>query len=228
MNRPERTSATAFTVIELLVTIGILLLLAAIFLPAFAKHRSRAPMTSCKMNLSSVAKAMDSWAADHNGNYPNQVPMTNGGTKELVGTGQAFRHFLVLSNYLQTPKVLFCPSDQAIGRQIATTFTNNPNLKGTRPFTNDSSLSYFLNLDLSRGSVYPDMFILGDRNITNSAGIRRGVLTLTPNQAVWWTSEMHGKVGNIFLADGSIQGASSSGLQRIVNGVGTNVRLAVP
>lgn len=52
-----------------------------------------------------------------------------------------------------------------------------------------------------------------------------GVLKLNALQPVGWTTEMHNGVGNLCLADGSVQQINSIGLQNAVahSGLATNV-----
>jgi len=230
VGRSERKLVNGFTVIELLVAIAVLILLAVAFLPISLRNRWRyGPGITCMNNLAQTGRAFRLWEADNNGYYPMQISVTNGGTMELLGSGKALPHFLVMSNYLLTPKILFCPADRQKGKQAATTFTVRSGLTGTLPFTNDSNLSYFLNLDLPQCLPYPQVFVSGDRNLTNTAGLKSGVLTLSSNQTVWWTSQIHKGIGNILLVDGSVQTLTTNGLQRMLQGMDTNVvRLAVP
>jgi len=227
MNRPERTSATAFTVIELLVAIAIFIVLAALFLPVIARRHARPSMTSCKNNLAQLSKGMRMWATDNNDRYPMQVPLTNGGTMELVASGKVFPHFLVISNEINTPKVLICPYEKDGARLIATVFTFPGSSPQSVPLTNDQSVSYFLNLYVT--PTNSEGFFVGDRNLTNNLGLSGCTMTLSSNQTVGWTSQMHCGVGNVLFADGSVQGLTISVLQRAVRAMGTNTsRLAFP
>ena len=126
-----------------------------------------------------------------------------------------WRTFQVMSNELSTPKVVICPADEQ--RFFATNFTD----------FNNSNVSFFYGVDATETN--PAMFLTGDRNITNGVRIRNGVLTLTTNELAGWTSDLHNKVGNICLADGSVQQLSIANLQTSIanTGVETN-RLQMP
>jgi len=60
-----------FTLIELLVVILIIGILLALIIPNFVLFQERARRTSVKNNMHIVQTALESYATDHNGNYPN-------------------------------------------------------------------------------------------------------------------------------------------------------------
>jgi len=158
------------------------------------------------------------------------VSVTNGGTMELIGSGSVYMHFLVMSNELNTPKLLFCPAESNPKRQPATTFTATipPRFGNLVPFTNDNNVSYFVGVDATDTS--PQMFLAGDDNwAIRGVKVKRGILSLWTNTPVAWTKDRHVNQGNICLADGSVQGLSSQALMRASqsSGVATN-RLAFP
>jgi prepilin-type processing-associated H-X9-DG protein len=127
---------------------------------------------------------------------------------DFLSGPNAFRTFQVMSNELSTPKVLICPADAERYGKCATNFND----------FNNSNLSFFVGIDAAETN--PAMILSGDRNITNGTPIRNGLLRLTTNSLAGWTSEMHNKVGNILLADGSVQQDSIRGLQNQIAGTG--------
>ncbi|WP_428939741.1 prepilin-type N-terminal cleavage/methylation domain-containing protein [Fontivita pretiosa] len=60
----------AFTLVELLVVIGIIALLIAILLPALGKAREAAKTVSCTANLRSILQGMQIYAAQNDGSIP--------------------------------------------------------------------------------------------------------------------------------------------------------------
>ena len=65
-----RVRPTGFTLVELLVVIGIIAILIAILLPALAKARELAIRTQCGANLHQWGIALMSYAADNKNNLP--------------------------------------------------------------------------------------------------------------------------------------------------------------
>lgn len=149
--------------------------------------------------------------------YPTAVPTTNGGSMDFITGPNAFRHLQVMSNELSTPKVVFCPLESDRNRFLATNFG---------VFCN-SNISFFVGIDGAETNT--TMFLYGDHNITNSMPVRNGILNLTTKRPAGWTAEMHNKVGNICMADGSVVQTSIVGLQVAVasTGVASN-RLQMP
>lgn len=75
------------------VSIGIILLLAAAFLPAFVKAKQRAQSTACVGNIKQINLSALLWAQDHGELFPPD--------------------WLSMSNEMVTPKILICPADRS-------------------------------------------------------------------------------------------------------------------
>ena len=203
------------TLLEIFVILAVISVLALLLMPALHRAKVRAQRISCVSHLKQIGLASRVWEGDHTNLYPTQVSVTNGGTMEFTSGLNEFRHFLVMSNELSTPKILVCPSD---GTRIpATNFA----------FLRNSNISFFVGVDANDPN--PQLILAGDRNITNSTPIRNGILELTKNTPAGWTAELHNKVGNVLLSDGSVQRLSRSDLRSAVanTGIFTN-RLQMP
>lgn len=229
----------AFSRIDLAVVVFVLLLVLATLLPAMlAAAKRRELRIQCANNLKQINDAFRSWEAEHEKaypDYPGSVSVTNGGTMEMNNGTNAWINFAVLSNDFEsnTPEVFHCPADQE--RPAANNFNN---LQG--------KISYFINLNAN--VCFPAMPLDGDDNFaTNGIPAKSGLLALSPDTLITWTSARHKFVGNIGFADGSVSEISDSALQRTIvqtgpttngpltqweairenNGVPTN-RIAIP
>ncbi len=212
--------------IDLLVGIAFLVLLAAVVPAALPRRHHYGPRINCTCNLKQVGLSFMQWGLDHQDRFPMEVSVANGGTKEFVNSGVVWVHFMVMSNELNTPKVLFCPADEGRRETAANTF-GSATCQGQVPFTNDNNVSYFVGIDAVQTNT--TMFLTGDRNLTNSANRNRRLVQFPTNQLAGWTHDLHGRMGNVGLADGSVQQLTTSRLRLalIETGVATN-RLAMP
>lgn len=60
-----------FTLLELLTVVAILITLAAILMPVYAKARKTSLQAVCQSNLKQVSQAFEAYKADYDGYYPN-------------------------------------------------------------------------------------------------------------------------------------------------------------
>lgn len=195
--RPNH-QVSAFTLIEMILVIAIIGILASHLLPALAKAKPKVYQTRCLSNLKQAGLAFQMFAHDHGNSFPMAVEKENGGTLEYARTGDAYRHFLALSNDLSTTRILACPSDDR---------TAAPNWNSF----NNSHLSYFVGVDAKMS--YPNSILAGDRNISQDSVIRSNVLQTNFAATVGWTTNLHKGRGNILFADGHVSQLDNKKLQ---------------
>ncbi len=68
-----KTQSRAFTLVELLVVIGIVALLISILIPTLGKARSQAQLTKCSSNMRQMAMAFHMYANENNGRFSMHV-----------------------------------------------------------------------------------------------------------------------------------------------------------
>jgi prepilin-type N-terminal cleavage/methylation domain-containing protein/prepilin-type processing-associated H-X9-DG protein len=104
----RRFRCAAFTLVELLVVIGIIALLMGILLPVISRAREQANRTACMSNLREIATSMRMYTEEAGGRLPNSNVPGNNATDYLNA------NFVVTSlytRYLKSAAVFHCPSD---------------------------------------------------------------------------------------------------------------------
>lgn len=206
--KPDSLCRRGFTLVELLVVIAIIALLAALLLPALARAKEHARRAKCLSNLKQVTQGIKVFGLDTSGYYPWHMDASEGGTYGPLA-GQSWRHFLAISNELDTPKILSCPSDSGTR---TTVLDWSDRAEGfVHPANRANAVSYFLALDAFE-FLFSTM-IVGDRNILggtpgNCASVADppgvpATLLSTNNPNIRWGSSTHGRLGIIVLSDGS-------------------------
>ena len=117
MNCPRRTSG--FTLVELLVVIGIIAVLVSIFAPAASKARESARRAVCLSNLRQVHQSFAAYAADSGGRVPlGYRPMGGKPIKQfnsMVYSGTTGKYclfgILYLTGHMKDPRAFYCPSE---------------------------------------------------------------------------------------------------------------------
>ena len=221
------TSNRALTLIELLVIVIVISMIAAVIHSGIPTRR-HPPVTGihCMSNLKQAALAFRLFAVDNGDRFPMRVSTNAGGSMEYTADqGAAFRHFLAMTNELNTPKILVCPSDN---RTYATNFASLEN----------TNVSYFVALDAvlvdpdPKRTRPPDL-LLGDRHLSLDGKLTKGIVRLGTNKSVAWAVSLHpvnGETrGNVAFADGHAERITSAQFRGKLISMGDSTnRIALP
>ncbi len=118
MSRPDsnRKRARAFTLVELLIVIGIIAVLIGLLLPSLNKAREHSRRTNCLANLRSIGQALFMYANTYRDRLPNGNPP--GVYIDYDGSNRVMVDF---AGELREPRVFHCPSDESgVPERIAT------------------------------------------------------------------------------------------------------------
>jgi len=228
------SSSAAFTRLESLTVLLMLLLLVSLAWPVLAGQRARSERAVCSNNLRQVGQAFRIWASEHGDlnpwllEYTGWLKHSKGGTRNHPLGQEAWLHFSWVSNELHTPAVLACPADASV--RVATDF----GAASGRGFLNRAFAGRAVSYVISAHSRYddPQSLLSGDRNVRPSSlegcsynlvlpGWREGA---NPPS---WTNALHGLSGNLLFSDGRVTEASGadllSSVARSPNAFNTNV-----
>ena len=122
---------SAFTLVELLVVIGIIALIASIAIPVFILAKGKVRQSSCSSNLHQLGLASLLYAEDWDGYFPLYINVSQGvycREKGFASQPQSCSPSLlhqVLSPYVKSSTIWFCPSDQFAGMNVNVWYINH-------------------------------------------------------------------------------------------------------
>jgi len=120
-----KSRRAGFTLVELLVVIGIIALLISIMLPSLNAARRQATRIACAANIRSIGQSYQLYAAEYKGNYPPvqmwHWPIGNWGNPwwddpdanhmPPIPDGAGL---LVTNGYVKDPRIYYCPGQDDI------------------------------------------------------------------------------------------------------------------
>ena len=211
-NRLPRFNQAGFSLIELLVVIGLIGVLMAFLLPALEKARESALKIKCASNIRQVGISLVLYANENHGNYPRTTyipgaPLTEGTNPAAVDPFKAggvqpndvtAALFLLIRTQDVLPQIFICPY-------------NDVNVFGADQATNIRSRSNFTdytkNLGYSYANPYPDKAAVAAGYALNSQISPRFVLAadLNPGLLDDNTKNHEDEGQNVLYADGHVE-----------------------
>ena len=120
---PVHRRNNAFTLVELLVVIGIIAILISVLLPALARARESANRAACLSNMRTIAQTILIYAHDNRQQVTlgcrgdlyqwNYAVVAENGVRRYMCWGP-----LYLANLIKSPKAFYCPSDSSTHYQF--------------------------------------------------------------------------------------------------------------
>jgi prepilin-type N-terminal cleavage/methylation domain-containing protein/prepilin-type processing-associated H-X9-DG protein len=220
---------SAFSLIELLVVIGIIAILMAILLPALERAREKANGTKCANSLRQIGLALSAYTNDNHGQYPRTVYVadkpynkgTNPAAADPFGPGGPLANDLTTPIYLLIvtealpAKMAGCPYDDVndyqedklarLGRSNFTDYKKNLGYSFANPYP--SSAAANAGYVLKGGAVNAEFAVAADLNPGKSAGsdVTAVTVNMGTNQLRKGISRNHEGDGmNVLYGDGHV------------------------
>jgi prepilin-type N-terminal cleavage/methylation domain-containing protein len=190
----QNSESRAFTLVELLVVIGIIALLAGISVPVYSSILQHAHCTACGVRMRNLGIAFSLYATDNNGQLPGRVE------------GTADKWPVLLLPYVTDPKAYVDPNDPVAKSVAPSDLVSNTANNSSFFFNGFNDLGFYNN---PTGTVHlvnlanpPNLILLGQK-IHGSTQYYMDFVEGNENDILNKTAYFGGS--NYTFADGSMQ-----------------------
>ena len=144
MRAPPQPAATgAFTVIELLVVMGIIAVLAGVAVPLYARVTQNARAAACVSNMRHLGTGLSLYLGDHN----MRMPTLLAARQHSTDPGPVIDD--TLNTYVTDPRVFACPADvNGVAAQSGTSYYWNVLINGQ-----SAAALHMLNLSTTNSQI---------------------------------------------------------------------------
>ncbi|MBM3845318.1 MAG: DUF1559 domain-containing protein [Verrucomicrobia bacterium] len=219
MRIPLRSTREGFTRRDLILVLVCLLGVSCAIAPIFQKASQKSRRTACINNLKEMATGMQMYLHDSEDRFPWVIATKDGGSEGLPDVA---RHFLTLTGYISSPKVVSCPGlirhrppvqawamlkEKNVGYGIGLDTRVVMQMETARDFVGGQAL-LLTDMDIEGGE---DTICARTQTPARTYGWFEGFSSCP---LAGWSKTNHVRVGNASLVDGTTVTLDDQGLRR--------------
>lgn len=171
------TKRRGFTLLELLIVIGIMSFLMSVLLPSLKRSMDLAKATACKINLRTISTGLQLYRIESNGWLPVPPPatpranagQTDGSVASVFGQTVPSPWFsLLFPVYMSDPMGLACPEDpygfrvKTVSQRLRDPIAGEVSSYGINSFIASAGNGYLSNIDRYQPTRPMDTILVGD------------------------------------------------------------------